>query len=82
MGLKAMASEAALDLVKSENMQNKGGIIRMCGGSGALATHNSFVLLDCTLSDADARGKGFHAVVLAPLRLASVSDILLEAEEG
>jgi hypothetical protein len=42
----------------------------------------SFVLLDCTLSDADARGKGFHEVVLAPLRLASVSDILLETEEG
>lgn len=47
-----------------------------------LETPPSFFLLDYFLSGIEFRGKGFHGVVLAPLRLNSISDTLIEAEEG
>lgn len=47
-----------------------------------LETPLSFCLLDYFLSGIEFRGKGFHGVVLAPLRLNSISDTLIEAEEG
>lgn len=39
-------------------------------------------MLDYLLSDMDVRGKGFQEVVLAPLRLTSISDILSDVEGG
>ena len=47
-----------------------------------LETPPSFFLLDYFLSGIEFTGKGFHGVVLAPLRLNSISDTLIEAEEG
>lgn len=47
-----------------------------------LATHSSIILLDYFPSGIGIRGKGFHEVVLAPLRLISIPDTLSQAEEG
>ena len=59
-----------------------GGIIRMCERLAASGGTPLLILLDYFLSGIDVRGKGFHEVVLAPLRLTSIPDILSDAEEG
>ena len=47
-----------------------------------LAAHPILILLNYFLSGMDVRGKGFHEVVLALLRLTPISDILSDAKEG
>ena len=54
----------------------------MCERLAASGGTPLLILLDYFLSGIDIRGKGFHEVVLAPLRLTSIPDILSDAEEG
>ena len=54
----------------------------MCERLAASGGTPLLILLDYFLSGIDVRGKGFHEVVLAPLRLTSIPDILSDAEEG